>query len=84
MELARALDLKTLNQWLGHPHLEVIDNNGVGFKEKVNRVIHKISSLIGKPFTLINRKFMVNTNPNINQLKLKFQCVAFTDSITFI
>jgi hypothetical protein len=61
--------LKTLNQWLGHPHLEVIDNNGINFKEKVNRVITKISNLVGKPYTLINRKFLVKSINNLPALK---------------
>ncbi len=84
LEQARALDLKTLNQWLGHPHLEVIDNNQINFKEKVNRVITKISNLVGKPYTLINRKFLVKSITNLNALKQRFQCVLYRDTITFI
>jgi CYTH domain-containing protein len=46
VEEARALDSKTLNTYLGHPHLRIIDNS-CDFATKVERVINSISEGMG-------------------------------------
>lgn len=58
-EQARELDKKTRDAWVGHSHLRVIDNS-TGFKEKIDRLINEILSVMGLPIPIENeRKFLV-------------------------
>lgn len=58
-EEAREKDQKTMNSWVGHPHLRVIDNS-TDFKGKVKRAIDEVFSLIGEPVAKeIERKFLI-------------------------
>ena len=58
-EEARHLDKKTLNSWVGHPHLKVIDNS-TNFSDKVNRVIDYVFSMLGEPERKkVQKKFLV-------------------------
>lgn len=66
-EEARALDKKTLANWLGHPHLRVIDNS-TDFEEKMNRLMSEIYSAIGDPIPIeIERKYLIEM-PNIEEI----------------
>ena len=48
VELARALDKKTLEAWIGHPHLSIIPNlEGETFKDKLNRAVEAIEKTVG-------------------------------------
>jgi CYTH domain-containing protein/thymidylate kinase len=47
-EEARALDRRTRESWLGHPHLKIIDNK-TDFDGKIRRVFNAISQLLGIP-----------------------------------
>lgn len=52
-------DKKTLNAWIGHPHLRVFDNS-TDFNGKINRVVNEIFALLGEPIpTEIERKFLI-------------------------
>ncbi len=56
---AKAADAKTLESWIGHPHLKVIDNSG-DFEDKIKRVIKEIYCVLGEPIPKeIERKFLV-------------------------
>lgn len=58
-EVARELDIKTRNAWIGHPHFRVFDNT-TDFNEKVNRVINEVFLLLGEPTPVeIERKFLI-------------------------
>lgn len=58
-EEAIIADRKTMNAWVGHPHLRVIDNS-TDFSEKVNRVVQEIFSILGEPApTEVERKFLI-------------------------
>lgn len=58
-EEARVKDKKTLNSWIGHPHLRVFDNS-TDFEGKVKRVIDEVFALLGEPVpTEIERKFLI-------------------------
>lgn len=58
-EEARIADKKTLNIWIGHPHLRVIDNS-TDFKGKLNKVVAEVYSLLGIPEPVeIERKFLI-------------------------
>lgn len=58
-EEARIKDKKTLNGWIGHPHLRVFDNK-VDFNEKIQKVIEEVYSLLGEPIPReIERKYLI-------------------------
>jgi CYTH domain-containing protein len=69
-EEARVKDKKTLNAWIGHPHLRVFDNS-TDFDGKVKRVIDEVFALLGEPVpTEIERKFLIKrpTQEELNKL----------------
>lgn len=69
-EEAIALDERTLNAWVGHPHLRVFDNTTT-FDGKVQRVIEELFSALGEPIPKeIERKFLIKkpTEKEIEQL----------------
>jgi len=45
-EEARLADKRTLEAWVGHPHLKVIDNS-TDFENKMQRLMNEIIELIG-------------------------------------
>lgn len=52
-------DEKTLNAWVGHPHLRVFDNS-TDFKGKIQRVVNEVFALLGEPVPKeIERKFLI-------------------------
>ena len=50
-EQARALDKKTLNSWIGHEHLVIVDNN-VSFEEKLHNAKKAIYEALGEPYPI--------------------------------
>ena len=48
---AKILDSKTVNAWVGHRNLKIIDNE-TEFEEKMKRVINEINNLLGSPISL--------------------------------
>ena len=58
-EEAIVADRKTMNAWVGHPHLRVVDNS-TDFSTKINRVIDEIFNILGEPAPKeIERKFLI-------------------------
>lgn len=58
-EEARQLDERTLQAWLGHPHLRVLDNS-MEFDVKVRRAVSEVCHILGVPEPLeIERKYRV-------------------------
>ena len=58
-EEARIKDKKTLNSWVGHPHLRVFDNS-TDFNGKINRIVEEVFALLGEPIPKeIERKFLI-------------------------
>ncbi len=58
LEEARARDHATLEAWIGHPHLRVIDNS-TDFEGKLKRLDQEICAALGIPVPLeIERKFV--------------------------
>lgn len=56
------LDKKTINAWLGHNNLKIIDNS-TNFEDKINRTLDTINNLLGEPTSLrYQRKFLVDLN----------------------
>lgn len=59
LELARELDKKIIQAWMGHPHLRVI-NNHEDFDNKINHVLQEISNVLELPQPIIEeRKYIV-------------------------
>ncbi len=59
LEMARLLDKRTLNAWIGHPHLAIIDNS-TDFRGKLQRLLKAVLRALGAPESLeIERKFLV-------------------------
>lgn len=72
-EQAIEQDKKTLNSWIGHPHLRVIDNSS-DFKEKILRLLKEISLFLGEPEPYeIERKFLIEM-PNVDKLNKMENC----------
>lgn len=65
-EEAIALDEKTMNAWIGHPNLKIIDNS-TNFTEKINRALNEIYYIMGKEHIEYNKKMLVKL-PNLNKL----------------
>ena len=58
-EQARALDKKTLNAWVGHSHLRIIDNS-TGFDKKMEKLLSEVFSAMGLPIPIeTERKFLI-------------------------
>ncbi len=58
-EEARIKDKKTLNGWIGHPHLRVFDNK-VDFNTKIQNVIEEVYNLLGEPIPReLERKYLI-------------------------
>lgn len=73
IEQAVDADKRTLDCWVGHPHLRVINNEGVTFDQKITNLIKEILSLLGEPIPMeIERKFLVRM-PNIPELQKKYR-----------
>lgn len=62
---AREVDKKTQKAWLGHAHHYVFDNS-TDFEGKLQRVVNRISKLVGLPHNLSRRssKFLLRGTPN--------------------
>lgn len=55
---ARELDQQTIDAWMGHPHLRIIDNS-TDFSGKLQRLDREICSALGVPTPLeVERKFL--------------------------
>lgn len=60
VEQARELNNKTLEAWIGSPHLKVIGNEG-NFEDKLNRAMQEIYNVLDIPaHTEIERKFLIH------------------------
>lgn len=67
VEEARELDKKTLANWIGHPHLRVIDNS-TDLEMKLNRLMSEIYAAIGDPIPVeIERKYLIEM-PNMEEI----------------
>jgi CYTH domain-containing protein len=56
---ARKQDKKTLQAWIGHPHLRIIDNS-TSFDKKLHRMYQEVCSVVGIPVPIEReRKFLV-------------------------
>lgn len=76
---AREKDKKTLNAWIGHPHLRVFDNS-TDFNGKINRILEEVFLLLGEPTPKeIERKFLIK-KPTEKEIK-SLGCISKTNII---
>lgn len=62
-------DKLTLESWVGHNHLRVINNAGKNFERKMGELTREVMRLLGEPEPLeIERKFLIKM-PDIGVLK---------------
>lgn len=60
LDQARVSDEKTLNAWIGHNHLRIIDNS-TDFEGKMKRLLRSVCNALSIPAPLeIERKFLIN------------------------
>lgn len=73
IEEAKEIDEKTVNAWIGHPHLRIIDNS-TDFESKMKRLLKEVSLFLGEPQPYeIERKFLISY-PNIEKLEKMPNC----------
>lgn len=78
-EDARKLDMRGISNWTGHPHLRVIDNS-TNFKEKMERLLTEIYSVLGEPIPLeIERKYLIE-KPSLEMLS-KYTTFTLVDIV---
>lgn len=78
-EEARIKDKKTLDSWIGHPHLRVFDNS-TNFDGKVKRVVEEVFALLGEPIPKeVERKFLIK-KPTSEELET-LGCISKTNII---
>jgi len=63
-EEARQVDIKILEEWMGHPNLVVIDNSVPGFKNKIQRVLDTISAFVGINRPKSFKKYLLSNPPS--------------------
>lgn len=70
---ARGKDRRTLEAWLGHPHLRVIDNS-TDFPHKMKRLLKEVLAALGVPVPVeIERKFLVAPDFDPRGIPVPFQ-----------
>ena len=73
-------DEKTMEAWIGHPHLRVIDNS-TNFENKMKRVVKELLSVLGDPTpTEIERKLLVS-RPSVEAIQLLGHVVSKSNII---
>lgn len=77
-EMARVVDKKTQEAWVGHPHLYVFDNSS-DFEGKLQRLVDTISKLVGLPTNLSRRsaKFLLRGLPDLSKFPADVECHIF-------
>jgi len=75
LELARTIDFRLRESYIGHPHLYIVDNS-TDFEGKINRVMDIVMRRVGAPKPLgTKRRFLINgaiTNSSLTQLGVSF------------
>ena len=72
-EQAIELDVKTMEAWVGHPHLRIIKNEG-GLNTKLKTLLKQISVLLGEPMPYeIERKYLIKM-PDLDYLRSLPNC----------
>ena len=71
--LARELDKKVRDAWIGHPHLRVVDNS-TDFTGKIQRVVAAVCQVVGVPQPHeIERKFLIRPGASSHPVPVPFE-----------
>ena len=82
-ELARELDIKTMDAWTGHSRITIIDNS-TDFDTKLNRLTEGVYQFLGQPVPIeIERKFLVKM-PDIEKLVSEYRAVKIDILQTYL
>ena len=65
---ARALDIRTLNAWTGHPHLVIVGNGGGSFQKKIATAIEIIQNALGIPVPIERERKFLALMPDLKKL----------------
>ncbi|MFZ2205391.1 MAG: AAA family ATPase [Minisyncoccia bacterium] len=84
-ELARLIDEKTKEAWIGHPHLRVVPNRNqqnlqINFEQKINHVIAEILGILGCPVPLeIEDKYVLRSF-NEKDIPVKYESINISQT----
>jgi len=78
-EEARETDAATLQAWLGHPRLRIIDNS-TDFEGKCRRLLQEIRRALGVPIPLGTEKRLLVKIPDMPQLGIPFQEISVEEA----
>lgn len=82
LEEARIMCERTLDAWVGHPHLRVIDNS-TDFAGKLKRLDQEICSLLGVPVPIEIEKKYLCAPVDITKLPVKVQKININQSYLY-
>jgi CYTH domain-containing protein len=69
--MAKELDKKLINAWIGHPHFSIIANNHENFQKKVDQAVETVCNYIGMPTpTSFYKKFLIRARGQL-EIQLK-------------
>ena len=75
IKAARELDLKLQRAWSWHPHYRITRNEeGVTFKQKVDKVISQIAEFLGEPVPYENERKFIIRYPDLTMLESLSNC----------
>lgn len=74
-EQAVALDKKTQNAWVGHPHLRIIDNKRLSFRQKLQKLMAEIAQELGEPSPMEERRRYLVEVPEDAVASMRFRKV---------
>jgi hypothetical protein len=76
--MAKDLDKKLINAWVGHPHFSIIDNKGGDFQKKVDRCVETVCRYIGLATpTSFYKKFLLKAKGSIEIMAPKKENIKF-------
>ncbi len=79
LEGARYADKRTLQGWVGHPHLKIVDNS-TNFDQKMERGMEVLDRMIGFPRPIeIERKFLLRKVPDFGIPELQHAQKTFIE-----
>lgn len=68
---ARMLDKKTMENWIMHSNLQIIDN-AENFEDKISNILNTIHNFLGEPESLkCERKYLINNSFSLDNLNYK-------------
>lgn len=84
VEQARELDKKTLNAWVGHRNLKIIDNS-TDFETKIRRVTNEINNLLGNPISIKKeRKYLIDLSKSNLDILKNINCTTINIEQTYL